>query len=145
MGSSSYNTLYNWDYLNFAQWNGIGFRLDSSNNNNLTSNNVSGNDEFGIIMNFSSNNVLQGNIANFNGFGGIFIDVYSDNNLLSDNIANMNSFYGLYLKDSNNNTLTNNTASTSPYGIGLDNANNNILISNRTLGNDFWDFYMLSG
>jgi uncharacterized repeat protein (TIGR02543 family) len=78
----------------------------SSNNNTLSGNNVTANNNFGIWLESSSNNVLSGNnFAN---------DVYgmglssSDNNTLSDNNVTANGHDGIYLSSSSGNTFFHN-------------------------------------
>ena len=83
MSSSLNNTLIgNNANLN----NGIGIYLESSGNNSLGSNNASKNNRIGISLVSSSDNVLRGNNVSNNDYG-ISLD-FSSNNLIYNNIFN---------------------------------------------------------
>jgi parallel beta-helix repeat protein len=142
-----------------------GIRLLSSNNNIITNNNASQNIYNGILLGYSSNNDLSGNIANnldiIYGFGinlqysnyntlinnnasnsanGIVLG-YSSNNDLSDNIAENNGI-GIFLNSySNNNILSGNNANSNTYGIRLTSASNNNLIGNNVKSNKQYGIY----
>ena len=112
-----------------------GIHLDSVNCCNISNNNASNNNG-GIGLWYSSNNILANNIANSNGMYGILL-YYSSDNTLTNNTANLNSvFGGIFLRSSSNNALTNNIAnSNNEHGIYLTDSSNNIL-TNNILVND---------
>jgi parallel beta-helix repeat protein len=94
----------------------------------------------GILLNFSNNSILSGNIASNNKYGyGIFLQ-YSRNNTLIGNIANSN-LDGIQLEYSNNNTLTGNTANSNQNGIVLVVSNNNTL-SNSSINSNIYGIYL---
>jgi len=90
----------------------------------------------GIYLGIGVNqcNITNNNASNNN--CGIYLES-SNNNILLNNIA-LDNLYGIYLTDlSNNNVLTNNNASNNVFGILLRNSCNNTLTNNRMAGNDF--------
>ncbi len=120
--------------------NDEGICLDSSSNNVLTGNNASSNSGNGICIGSSSNNTLIENNASSNRCG---IYLYcsrpspSSNNTLASNTA-PNNYYGIWLSSSSNNTLTGNTASNSYYGIHVScSSNYNTLTDNTASNNDY--------
>ena len=120
-----------------------GIFLDGVQNNTISDNELSNND-FGILLSFSSNNNLSNNTANSNNnYGGIVLD-WSSNNNLSNNTANSNNYLGIYLYFSSNNNLTSNTASdNTQYGIVLW-SSNNILSNNTANSNNNFGIYLYS-
>jgi len=108
--------------------NNSGIALPSSNNNVLIDNVVSNND-VGISVSISGNsNTLTSNNAS-NNLCGIQLSV-SSNNVLTNNTANSNNYRSICLSHSSDNILTNNTASNSDYGIWLGDSSNNVLTDN---------------
>jgi parallel beta-helix repeat protein len=102
----------------------------TSNNNTITGNNASNNNDFGIYLYYSSNNNISGNTANSNKHNyGIYL-YYSNNNNLTNNTAILNNEMGINLLLSDNNNLTNNIASYNQWGIYLGSSNNNSLVKN---------------
>jgi parallel beta-helix repeat protein len=122
--------------------NDYGIYLDYSSNNSLTSNTANSNNYCGILLSSSSNNTLTNNIANSNNYYGIRL-YYSSNNTLTNNTANLNNKSGIWLRSSSNNTLTNNTAnSNNNYGIYLSFSSNNTLTNNTANSNDDIGIYL---
>ena len=124
---------------------------------NISDNNIS-NNEHGIILCFSSNNMLVNNTVNSGNYGicllfssnnnmlenntvsnnwyGIVIYSASDNNKLNDNKVSDNT-YGIFIGSSSNNTLVNTTAnSNNRHGIWLSGSSGNTLIGNNASNND---------
>jgi len=106
----------------------------NSNNNSISNNNISSNNEDGIYIPSSNNNIISNNIIS-NNDDGIFL-WYSNNNSISNNIISNNN-NGTYLYHSNNNSISNNKISNNG-GIFLDYSNDNSIsennISNNVLG-----------
>jgi len=162
----------NWLDNNNASNNLYGIIVDYSNNNTL-SNNTANQNLRGMTLSSSSNNRLTGNDANWNNEYGINL-WYSKNNLihnnkLTGNDANRNSEYGVNLWNSRNNLIHNNKLTennefdtnmwyfihnkpltgndanwNNEYGINMWNPNNNIiynitLTENYEYGIRLWD------
>jgi parallel beta-helix repeat protein len=108
--------------------NNIGIALPSSSNNVLIDNVVTNND-VGISVSISGNsNTLTNNNAS-NNLCGIQLSV-SSNNVLTNNTANSNNYRSICLSHSSDNILANNNASNSDYGIWLGDSSNNVLTDN---------------
>jgi len=107
---------------------------------NISSNNVT-NNYHGIVINYSSNNTLTGNIASSNIGSGIYIHYSSDNNLTGNSVSNNPK--GIFMQNSSYNTLTGNSASNNDYGIYLDSLNNdNTLTNNNANSNKNYGIYL---
>ena len=115
--------------------------LSSSSNNFLTHNIIDAAAE-GLTLEYSNNNIIQGNKISNCSRVGIYI-YSSDRNIVADNILNNNND-GLYLTYTSNDTILNNTI-TSSYGFGLSMyaCFNNTLRGNRLIGN-YGNFYINS-
>jgi len=117
--------------------NDDGIVLLESGNNMLSGIIANSNKDEGIYLEFCSNNTLSGNNANSNNYDGIYL-VYSNDNTLSGNNVNSNNDDGIYLYDSSNNTLGGNNAnSNKDVGIYLDSSSNNVLFNNIMTENLF--------
>jgi parallel beta-helix repeat protein len=117
--------------------NQYGIYLSRSKNNMLVNNTANSNSKYGIYLSYSSNNTLVNNTANSNSNNGIHLFA-SDSNTLTGNIANSNRDNGIYLwtTPTKNNTLTGNTAnSNSNNGIYLSSSSNNTLVNNTANSN----------
>jgi parallel beta-helix repeat protein len=101
-----------------------GIELSNSSRNVINGNMIADNWLHGIKLGHStSNNIYENNIEN-NGHGitsgdcsGILID-FSSNNILSGNQITAND-YGIMIQSSSNNTLRNNDASNNKYNLGI--------------------------
>ena len=96
---------------------------------------------YGILLRFSSNNVLSGNTASNNTDYGICLEDSSSSSLIG-NVASNNE-YGIYLWESCSNSLSGNTVSNNHYGIYLfwdssSNSLSNNSVSNNGLGIYLW-------
>jgi len=136
-------------YNNSASHSQYGISLSFSSNNMLQNNVADSNhyydSGYGISLSSSSNNVLRNNSASDNQHG-ISLS-FSSNNTLTANTANSNRDYGIYLYQSSNNVLQNNVANSnhyygSGYGIELSFSSNNTLTNNTA--SDNWDGIYLS-
>ena len=128
--------------------NGVGIRLEYSDNNTIINNNAHSNYYMGIFLRNSNNNILISNTANSNHQGIILSS--SNSNTLKYNNASLNFISGISLDNAWYNTLTNNSANLngnksweyslygaeeSPDGIYLWSSSNNILANNNVLDN----------
>jgi len=99
-------------------------------------NTITENNEVGICLEYSDNNLIKNNTCENNSILGIFLYI-SNNNLIDNNICEKNKQIGIHLENSDNNTISNNIAkNTQIYdGIDLENSNNNF-VSNNTCKNN---------
>lgn len=113
--------------------NGIG--LVSSSNNILTNNTIGTNNFDGVFLERSNNNVLRNNTIYSNMWNGVVLEA-SNNNKFSNNIINSNRLNGISFINSNNNEINNNTISSNGQnGISLDMSSNNTLNDNLLINN----------
>jgi len=131
-GSSDNNICHN-----ILTNNKYGIKLDWANNNSLRGNVVSG-AEYGIQLSYySSNNIISGNTAINNLFGGICLNGNSGNNIIAYNNVSLNG-RGILLGGFGNNTIyDNNVSSNSGDGILLS-SSNNVLYSNIISSNGYY-------
>jgi parallel beta-helix repeat protein len=141
---------------------GSGIRLDSSSNNLLDSNTVSGNEisvllsnsaentllnnsvsgsNYGIWVDSSNDNTLEGNILSNNKIGA-YLKV-SSGNVLNNSKVSGSTNSGINLWDSVGNTLSNSTASKNSVSIVLKNSSANLL-SNNTVSDSNYGFWLYS-
>jgi len=83
-----------------------GILLNSSSSNNLNGNNITANSLCGIYLYSSANNSLSRNNIT-NNANGFWLDSSSNNSLSENNISNNN--LGIYLESSSNNSISRNT------------------------------------
>jgi len=109
-----------------------GIRLSYACYCNISNNNAS-NNNCGIYLYHSNNNMLMSNNASDNNHG-IFL-LGSSSNTLTSNTASDNE-YGIYLHYSSSNTFMNNTVSYNGRGISLSCSSSNTLTSNTASDNN---------
>lgn len=121
--------------------------VSSSNNNNITANNVSFNqgmeDGFGISVSASSGNIIANNTANSNSNAGLRFTSSSDSNIAYGNSFNYNGLYGMAISTSSSNTVFSNVfRSNQAWGIYVvrTTSTNNVIS-----GNHIWDCGSLPG
>jgi parallel beta-helix repeat protein len=112
----------------FKEWAGI--RIAS--NDNVISNNLATDNDNGIFLAGFSNNTLLGNNATMN-INGIRLE-RSNDNIIKANYFSRNN-YGLRLTSSNDNILAENHAEGNEYGILLESSQGNVLEDNLMNGN----------
>ncbi|MEM3444536.1 MAG: right-handed parallel beta-helix repeat-containing protein [Thermoplasmata archaeon] len=107
----------------------------SSQYNNITNNNASGNYDEGIHLASSSNNIITNNNASGNYFG-IHLSCSSNNNIANNN-ASGNSEDGIYLYYSSNNNITYNwICNNANYGVRItEGSTGNTIQHNNFIGN----------
>jgi len=115
--------------------NDCGICLTDSNNNIISNNLISSNNDHGIYAYFyeSNNNSIFNNIISNNNLG-IYLE--GNNNIISNNIVSSNNGCGISL-GGNNNSISNNTISSNSYGIGLG-GNNNSIFNNTISSNSYY-------
>ena len=102
--------------------------------NTISGNTCTSNNEYGIYLDLSEDNILSSNVCNANK-NGIYLDD-SPNNTLLGNTCRSNDQEGMYLGSSSDNTLSGNACISNGYrGIYLDQSSNNILSRNTCTSN----------
>jgi parallel beta-helix repeat protein len=111
-----------------------GIWLEYSSNNALSDNIITSYNGYGIILGYSSGNTLSGNSV-ANNWDGIWLN-YSSNNTLSGNNVTSNSGWGIYLSSSSYNILSgNNVTANYLAGIWLHSSSSNALSGNDVANN----------
>lgn len=103
------------------------------------------NNDIGFYLETSSHNNLTSNIAHDNFDEGFRLSSNSNNNTLVDNTAYNQLYYGFYIHESSGNRLISNTAynSSSWYGFFLHSgARENTLLNNTAYGNTHHGFHV---
>jgi parallel beta-helix repeat protein len=118
---------------NLFENNSSSIYLDYYSDNNLVSNNIVGNSEYGIWIYRSDNNVISNNVARNTNYG-ILLYANSSYNLISKNTVD-NNVHGINLSESDNNLIENNTCENNQVGIFLHYSNNNFVSSNDLKNN----------
>jgi len=81
----------------------------SSDYNNITHNNATSNNWYGIRLWSSSNNTVADNNASDNHNCGIYLSSSANTNNITHNTINNNRYYGIYMESSHHNDVTYNT------------------------------------
>jgi parallel beta-helix repeat protein len=104
-----------------------------SNNNMISDNNISSNDNYGLyITTGSKNNKIINNKFSKNRYG-IYINNGNQNDISSNNFL-LNTDYGMYLgSQSNYNSISDNVFSENQYGIRIKSSDNNEVTQNLFL------------
>jgi parallel beta-helix repeat protein len=124
-----------------ADVSGAGIYLDHANHCNISGNNGSYNDDYGIRV-WGNYNTITANTVEHNRGHGIQI-YYGNYNIVTGNTLINNdgtSKSGVYLTQSNYNTITDNTASYNYYGIGLYASTGNDVSGNTVRDNSEYGF-----
>jgi len=113
-----------------------GIRLDSANNNTISSNNASYNTNQGLRIEGSSYNTVKDNTMLSNNNHGIWMESSNNNNLTNNNASSSATYNGILMRNCSYNTLENNIANANnQHGINLDNSNFNNLTNNTANSN----------
>lgn len=136
LDSSSNNLLDS----NIVSGNGISVLLSNSAENTLLNNSVSGSN-YGIWVDSSNDNTLEGNILSNNKIGA-YLKV-SSGNVLNNSRVSGSTNSGINLWDSVGNTLSNSTASKNSVSIVLRNSSANLL-SNNTVSDSNYGLWLYS-
>jgi len=123
--SSSTNNTFLHNSINDNSLAGISLYLSSSEvmNNNITGNN------YGILLESSQNNQIDGNNLAYNSIGLLLNS--SEGNNLTGNMVKENSIFGINLVMSNKNQIKENEINSSPVGIYSLSSSNNFFYSNE--------------
>lgn len=161
LSQSSSNLITN----NTISNNSKGIHLVLSSNNTISHNKIDSNYECGVLLNNSTNNLIESNGIHANHSKGIYladssgnliakntITLSSDdgvilqrsqNNSLRENTVLNNFHCGFYLVDSENNTLGQNVLSTNGWsGVQLYHSNNNRALNNVESNNENAGLYL---
>jgi len=137
--TSNYNNITG---NNASSNNNYGISLYYSNNNRISGNNASNNRWAGIHLSKSRNNTITGNTAS-NNRDGFHLSSTSYYNTITGNTASNNRWYGIYLDGRylqdfcSNNNITGNTASYNGWGIVLGSSRSNTITRNNASNNDY--------
>lgn len=122
---------------------GYGIMLNSSSNNHINGNNITENHGDGIYIYSSNYNSISGNNITDNG-NGIVLGSYSNYNRISENKIANNGF-GINLWDSSNNSISGNNIAANRYaGIRLSYSSNHNSISGNNITNHSEGITLLS-
>ena len=115
-----------------TRYNGEGIIVAEGSNNNIISGNIINyNHGEGILLEESSHsNTITDNEVHNNYGHGILIS-HSDNNIISGNTFTDNSSYGIYPYFSNNDIITDNTSNNNVAGIYAFQMNNSVISGNE--------------
>jgi parallel beta-helix repeat protein len=114
--------------VNGNRWHGL--ELFSSSNNIIIGNDANFNGVYNILLLWSNNNSILGNLANGGGYSGICL-ASSENNLIKGNEACYNNETGIILDLSNNNAIKyNNVSHDGMAAIGLLDSEQNYIVEN---------------
>jgi len=112
-----------------------GIFVHDSHGNNISQNIISAN-VFGIYLNSSGDNIIDGNKVSLNSDSGIVLDVSNHNTLVNNDLSN-NVDEGIRLWDSNNNSIVENNVVGNWKGIKLHMSLHNALNGNDVSNNDY--------
>ncbi|VVB69014.1 Periplasmic copper-binding protein (NosD) [uncultured archaeon] len=113
-----------------------GIVLSSSLDNLIADNLVQGNKESGIMLILASANVIQGNNASYNAHSGISL-LFSWQNIIMENRM-ANSLDGLYLGNSSDgNVISYNAIAFNRLGVNIASSSTNVIHHNRFEANDY--------
>jgi parallel beta-helix repeat protein len=118
---------------NLLENNSSSIYLDYYSGNNLVSNNIVGNSEYGVWIYRSDNNIISNNVTRNTNYG-ILLYANSGYNLISNNTVD-NNVHGINLSESDNNLIENNTCENNQVGIFLHYSNNDFVLSNDLKNN----------
>jgi parallel beta-helix repeat protein len=126
---------------NITANNEVGIELyGSSNNNSIYGNNIA-NNGYGIYLRYSSNNSIYENNITANNYDGIRVDYLSSNNIISRNDIRNNNAFGIIIGSNNNVVSENNITENGYIGLTLDFSSNNTVSGNALKGNKL-NFYV---
>ena len=111
----------------------VGIELWRTENSKVLNNTV-GNNRGGIILYFSSNNIITGNNANNNNWDGIRLYDSNNNTIYFNNFIN-NLVKGIFLRESKNNIISKNTCSNNRVGVDFWDSNKNLIYLNNFINN----------
>ena len=122
----------------------VSFSVGYCNNNSVSGNNITNNEDGIMMLSYSSDNSVSGNNI-VNSFDGIRLDSSSNNSLSGNNIT-ANNGDGIHLAFSNsNNTISGNNITANNYdGIALESSSNNSVSGNNITNNTYHGISIIS-
>ena len=119
-----------------------GMRITSASNGNVVTGNVLSHNGVGLSVAASQNNTISENDISYNDMDGMRIASDSTGNMVRENVMSHNGEDGLSVLTSQANTIIGNTLSQNEYGISLFKSYNNTIYHNDLVDNsrDAWDF-----
>lgn len=116
---------------------GKGVRLDGVDHGEIRNNNISGIDDCGVYLRYSTGNTVVNNTMSGNN-NSVFFVFSSSNNTVVNNTISGTDRLGVFIGySSNNNTVVNNTISGNDRGVTIASSLNNTVMSNTISGNDY--------
>jgi parallel beta-helix repeat protein len=97
----------------------VGLQLFETSNSTITENNITANNEDGVVLDSSSNNIISGNNITNNCYYYFGPGYYS----------------GIYLEFSSNNSISCNNIRNNTWGVGLYSSSNNAIFHNNFINN----------
>jgi parallel beta-helix repeat protein len=139
-GGGNYHGIYFYNVVNgkidnvTSDNNDHGIYLEDSDNNLIENSTAISNNDDGIWLWRSDSNLVTNNLVENNRSDGIVLS-YSSNNLVTNNLV-QNNYEGIYLGGSDNNLLSNNPVQNNRWtGISLWDSDNNLISSNQVENN----------
>jgi parallel beta-helix repeat protein len=132
--SSNNNNISRNDVAN----NYYGIVLDnySGNNNTISGNNITANNDYGIYLFYCSNTSISGNDITANSGNGISLFGSSNDSVVGNKI--INNGYGIYLSsESSGNSIVGNTITNNSDGLHLEYSSDNRIVGNTITNNDY--------
>ena len=121
---------------NISSNNGYGLYINNCMNCTFSNNIIISNANHGIISSYSSENYIEGNTVGMNSGNGIYLYVQSDSNMVIDNTVSSNSGAGIGFSASDENIIRENTFLGNNYGMRIfSNCANNELYHNNIISN----------
>lgn len=117
-----------------------GIKLNSSNNNNITGNDLLSN--VGAIFVWSSNSNVITNNGIFSSANNAITLNLSNNNTIAENHILANNLYGVTLAYSNNNTIKHNNITNHGYGIRVHSASDDNLVVGNDASDNLYGIYL---
>jgi parallel beta-helix repeat protein len=130
------NTIIANNTITENSWAGI--ILDYSSNNMITNNTITNNGNGVLLRSSSSNMITSNNIEN--NMDGIYLLFSTGNTITSNNITG-NNWHGIYLYQSSSNVIIGNNIENNRDGIYLLSSSNNTITSNN-IENNNWGTYL---
>jgi parallel beta-helix repeat protein len=107
-----------------------------ANNSLIEANKIVENHEFGVKIDFSSDNVISKNIISSNRYHGIFLCWQTGNNLVTYNNISFHEQVGIWVLSTNNNSINYNIITENGEGVLIDSSSQNKVLENNIYNNE---------